>query len=123
LAYGYRGSDWTKDEDWVYARFELEDELKQNEHEQHIQNQANFVRQTFKDSIVPFINQLTDDKTNKEIATLLYQFMSDIGVIKELQKWRDQLIDLGELTEARAHEQAWDTFILLLDEFVEVLGD
>lgn len=123
LAYGYRGSDWTKDEDWVYARFELEDELKQNEHEQHIQNQANFVRQTFKDSIVPFINQLTDDKTNKEIATLLYQFMSDIGVIKELQKWRDQLIDLGELTEAREHEQAWDTFILLLDEFVEVLGD
>ena len=123
LAYGYKGSDWTKDEEWIYARFELEDELKQNDYEQHIQSQANFVRKTFKNAIVPFLNRLTDDKTNREIAIELYQFMADIGVIEELQKWRDELIGLGELTEAREHEQAWDTFILILDEFVEVLGE
>lgn len=123
LAYGYQGNDWVKDEEWIYARFELDEDYNQSDYDQEIQNTANSVRQTFKDNIVPFINQLEEGKTNKEIAILLYQFMDDIGVINQLQFWRDQLIERGELEEAREHEQAWDTFLLLLDEFVEVLGD
>src|SRR5699024_10253745 len=49
--------------------------------------------------------------------------MQRIGVIEQLQLWQDQLIQQGELEEARGHEQAWNTFILLFDVCVEVLGD
>lgn len=123
LAYGYQGNDWIKDEDWLYARLDIEGEFEQNEVELEIQRTANEVRETFRTEIVPFIEQLDQTKTNREIAALLYQFMMDLGVANQIQHWRDQLIEEGDLEEARKHEQAWDTFIQLLDEFVEVLGE
>lgn len=123
LAYGYQGKDWTKDEEWLYARLDLEGEYAQNEAELNIQSTANEVRETFRTEIVPFIEELSTKNTNREIITRLYQFLSKIGVVEQIKHWRDQLIASGELEEARKHEQAWDTFINLLDEFVEVLGE
>lgn len=123
LAYGYQGSDWIRDEEWLYARLNLEGEFAQNEKELHIQAIANDVRAAFRAEIVAFIDELDSGKTNREIITSLYQFMVEIGVVKQIEHWRDQLVVAGDLEEARKHEQAWDTFIALLDEFVEVLGD
>lgn len=123
LAYGYRGNDWVNDEEWHYTRFELDDGFNPDEAELVVQAKANEVRTTFKECIVPFINQLDDEKTNREIATLLFQFMEDEKVIDQIQYWRNSLVNQGDLEEARKHEQAWDTFVQLLDEFVEILGD
>ena len=123
LAYGYQGSEWVNDADWHYARFDTDGEFSQNEKELQIQETANEVRRTFRENIVPFINRMDKANTNSEIARSLYEFMIEIGVVDQIQHWRDQLIEDGALEEARKHEQAWDTFINLLDEFVEVLGD
>lgn len=123
LAYGYEGNDWSKDKDWIYTRFELDDSFKQDEQESAIQETANEVRKTFYSHIVAFLDSLDDSKTNREVATALYQFMDQVGVIQMLEHWRNQLMVEGALEEARKHEQAWDNFVLLLDEFVEVLGD
>lgn len=123
LAYGYHGNDWIKNEEWIYMDRALDEESPLNDHDQKIQDTANSVRQAVKDYIVPFTDQLEKGQTNREIAGRLYHFMQRIGVIEQLQLWQDQLIQQGELEEAREHEQAWNTFILLLDEFVEVLGD
>ena len=123
LAYGYQGSEWSNNTDWHYARFDTDGDFSQNEKELQIQETANEVKNTFKDNIVPFINSLDKDKTNAAIARSLYEFMIEIGVVNQIQHWRDQLIEDGDLEEARKHEQAWDTFINLLDEFVEVLGE
>jgi len=123
LAYGYEGSDWVNDDEWLYARFELEGEFSQNERELRMQDIANDVRETFRDDIVSFIDALDGQQTNREVATLLYNFMVDLGVIDQIQYWRDQLSVAGDLEEARKHEQVWETFIELLDEFVEILGD
>ncbi len=123
LAYGYQGNAWIKDEEWLYARFEIDGEFVQDEHELRIQEIANEVRETFKKQIVPFTESLDEVKTNREMATSLYSFMIEIGVVNQIQHWRDQEAEKGNLEEARKHEQAWETFIQLLDEFVEVLGD
>lgn len=123
LAYGYEGSDWVNDEEWLYARFELEGDFSQNERELRLQDIANDVRETFREEIVPFIDALDEQKTNRDVATLLYNFMVDMGVVHQIQYWRDQLSVDGDLEEARQHEQVWETFIQLLDEFVEILGD
>lgn len=123
LAYGYQGKAWIKDDEWLYARFEIDGEFIQDERELRIQEVANEVRKTFKEQIASFTESLDEIKTNREMATLLYQFMVDIGVVNQIQHWRDQESANGNLEEARKHEQAWETFIQLLDEFVEVLGD
>lgn len=123
LAYGYKGNDWIRNKEWVYMGIELDQENDLSDYDQKIQDIANSVREAVRDFIVPFTDQLEEGRTNREIAGLLYQFMEEIGVIGQLQLWQDQLIQQGELEEAREHEQAWNTFISLLDEFVEVLGD
>lgn len=123
LAYGYQGEDWKKNEQWHYARLDIEGEFLQSEKELEIQEIANEVRDIFRKEVVSFLEKLDNKKTNHEIVASLYQFMVDIGVVNQIQHWRDQLIEDGELEEARKHEQAWDTFVQLLDEFVEVLGD
>lgn len=122
LAYGYQGNDWVKDENWLYARFDIDGEFEQTDVELEIQKTANEVRETVRTEVVPFIELLNASKSNREVATMLYSFMEDLKVPEQIQHWRDQLIEYGDLEEARKHEQAWDTFIQLLDEFVEVLG-
>lgn len=123
LAYGYQGNAWLKDEKWLYARFDIHEEFVQDERELRIQEIANEVRETFKDQVASFTESLDTIKTNREMATRLYQFMVNIGVVNQIQHWRDQESANGNLEDARKHEQAWETFIQLLDEFVEVLGD
>ncbi len=123
LAYGMSGKAWYQEEDWIYARFMLDEDFKQSEADLQIQTIANEVRNAFKNKVVPFLNKLDDLQTNEELATLLYQFLVDLGVVDQLQNWRDELIEAGNLTEARKHEQVWETFISLLDEFVEILGE
>ncbi|MDN6162221.1 MAG: hypothetical protein L0I79_05535, partial [Atopostipes sp.] len=123
LAFGYQGADWIRDEDWHYTRFDIDEQSEISEEEKRIENQANEVREIFRERIIPFIQSLDQIKTNKELAHSLYQFMEDIQLINSLEFWRNQLIAQGALEEAEKHEQAWDTFIAILDEFVEVLGD
>ncbi len=123
LAYGYQGQDWTKDKEWIYTRFEIDENPEQNEQELLIQATANDVRQLFRKEIVSFVESLDTVQTNREFAEKLYHFMEKIGVSETLEFWRNQLTAEGALEEARKHEQAWETFILLLDEFVEVLGE
>lgn len=123
LAFGYQGSDWTHTERWHYSRFNLDEESEQTDAELMIEGKANEVRELFRNEIVSFIKSLDKIKTNRELALTLYNFMERLGVTKSLNFWRSQLIADGQLEAAEQHEQAWGTFISLLDEFVELLGD
>lgn len=123
LAFGYQGNAWVRDEEWHYSRFKLEEDVEISKEEKEISEEANKVRKKFRNSILPFLNSLDQIKTNKELAEALYQFMEKIHVRNHLEFWWNQLADRGELEEAEKHEQAWEKFIEILDEFVEILGD
>lgn len=123
LAFGYQGKSWADDEDWIYSRFEIDESFKKTKQEMQIEEDANEVRAIFRENIVNFIESLDTIETNTELAVALYQFMEHIGVVKTLEFWRDELTAVGNLEEAEKHEQAWETFVSLLDEFVEVLGE
>ncbi|MFO8068655.1 MAG: PD-(D/E)XK nuclease family protein [Alkalibacterium sp.] len=123
LAYGYEGKEWLDDKEWIYARFHLEEMDEQLDADKLMQAEANAAKDKIRQILIPFYNQLTNVKTNREAARLLYQFLDSQGFNKQLLYWRDQAIEQGELEEARKHEQVWQTFIQLLDEFVDVLGD
>ncbi|WP_413526898.1 PD-(D/E)XK nuclease family protein [Marinilactibacillus psychrotolerans] len=123
LAYGYEGSAWTIDQEWVYARYQLEEADEQLDADKEIQSIANQVRKTMRNILLPFFKKIQKAKTNKDVAQLLYQFMMNNGIDKQISYWRDQAVATGNLVEARKHEQVWETFIGLLDEFVDVLGN
>lgn len=123
LAYGYEGSDWTTDQEWIYARYQLEEVEAQLDADKQIQAISNQVRQTVRNILLPFFKKIQKAKSNQDVARLLYQFIVNNGIDKQIAYWRDQAIAAGDLVEARKHEQVWETFIGLLDEFVDVLGN
>ncbi|SFC52515.1 DNA helicase/exodeoxyribonuclease V, subunit B [Alkalibacterium subtropicum] len=123
LAYGYEGREWVEDKEWIYARFHLEEMDEQLDADKQMQRQANEAKDQVRKILLPFYQKLSKLETNREAARLLYQFLDEQGFNDQLLYWRDQAIEQGELEEARKHEQVWQTFIQLLDEFVDVLGD
>lgn len=123
LAYGYEGSDWATDREWIYARFHLEEMDEQLDADKQIQSIANGVKEKVRERLMPFFTQLKEANTNREAVQLLYGFLEKEGIQDQLLFWRDQAIEEGELEQARKHEQVWDAWIQLLDEFVEVLGE
>lgn len=123
LAYGYEGADWTSDREWIYARFHLEEMDEQLDADKQMQRIANEVKDTLRSILSPFFSRLKKAKNNQEAARHLYQFIENHGVHRQILYWRDQALNEGELEEARKHEQVWQTFINLLDEFVEILGE
>lgn len=123
LAFGYEGSDWVNEEDWHYSRFHLEENDEQPEEERVMEEQANEVRAWFRTEVISFVESLDELQTNADLAEALYHFMERCGIMANLSLWRTQLIAAGQLGEAEKHEQAWETFVSLLDEFVEVLGE
>lgn len=123
LAYGYEGSYWTRDEEWIYARFQLEEDDEQTDTDKQIQSISNEVRVSVRNTLLPFYKRLQNSKTNRDAARLLYQFIALNGVDRQIGFWRDQALAAGDLVDARKHEQVWETFIKMLDEFVDVLGE
>lgn len=123
LAYGYEGNDWVRDEDWIYARFHLEEMDDQLDADKRMQEQANQARSIIRSAFLPFYKQLDRVGTNREAVRLIYQFLERHRIDAQLLYWRDQALEDGDLEDARKHEQVWQTFIQLLDEFVDVLGD
>ncbi|MCC5895866.1 MAG: PD-(D/E)XK nuclease family protein [Alkalibacterium sp.] len=123
LAYGYEGNDWVKDEDWIYARFHLEEMDNQLDADKLLQEKANKTRQTIRSAFLPFFKQLKSVKTNRDAARVVYQFLERHRINDQLLNWRDQALEEGDLEDARKHEQVWQTFTQLLDEYVDVLGD
>lgn len=123
LAFGYEGKDWLRDEKWHYGRMALEEGTNLTEEEEKIEKEANKVREVFRRNIYPFLESLDKIETNRELAETLYQFMEKIQVQKQLEFWWNQQAEQGHLEEAKRHEQAWQQFISILDEFVEILGE
>lgn len=123
LAYGYEGNQWTQREPWTYTSFELDEMSEQTDEDKRIEEIANRVKEYLSGTLRTFYNQLDRAKSNAEAARVLYQFLERNGINDQMLFWRDQAIEEGDLDSAREHEQVWQTFIQLLDEFVDVLGE
>lgn len=124
LAYGYRGAAWTRGEEWVYRRFDQADQKQLSQADQEIEQAANDVRSKVSQLIMPLKESLTtENKSTKKAIQELYHFIEMCGVKKRILTWRDQAIESENIEDSNQHEQAWNTFIKIIDEYIEVLGD
>lgn len=123
LKQGIYGDRWLQKKDWKYSRFNDIDEEKQTDEEIEINQRINTVKNYVAETVVPFFNQLSTATTGVEAAKALYDFLIKNGIDQCLLAWRDQWIEEGRLAKAAEPEQTWETFIQMLDEFVDILGD
>lgn len=123
LAYGYEGFYWTQEKDWVYIYYDFENDETKEDENRYAQRISNEVRQDLRSALLPFFEALKTAKTGREAAIALYQFLVSSGVEQEIIYWRNQDIEAGKLEEAKIHEQTWQAFIQLLDDYVAILGE
>lgn len=123
LAYGYEGYHWTKKDPWKYTRFHYDETDFQSDADVLFEQTANQIKDFLNHTLVPFFKRLDKAETSMDAARILYQFLESNGVPEQLLFWRDQLIEQEDLEGARRHEQVWQVFTEMLDEYVEVLGE
>ena len=125
LAYGIKGGKWTKKERWKYKRiFGLEMEQGvQTDSEQKVEQELNELRFAFSEPLLRFAGRLKRRKTVRAKCEALYMFLEEIEVPKKLELWKTELELSGELVKAEEHDQAWNSVVDLLDQYVEILGN
>lgn len=123
LAYGYEGFYWTQEKDWVYIYYDFENDETKEDENLYAQRISNEVRGDLRKALLPFFAEINQAENGRQAAIALYQFLVSSGVEQEIIYWRNQDIEAGKLEEAKVHEQTWQAFIHLLDEYVAILGE
>lgn len=125
LAYGIKGDKWTSKERWKYRRFQgLEwDQGVQTDSERQVEQELNELRLSLTAPLVRLTNRLKRAKTGRAKCEALYLYLEELDVPTKMEQWKLELEEAGELVKAGEHDQAWNSIVELLDQFVEILGE
>ena len=110
LKWGIRGKKWEED-------FTIDDKNLEA---------INSIRERIVVPIINFKTKFEGRKTTKEIVTSLFEFLEEIGVYENLNKYVDDFKeskDAYNLRMAQEYSQVWNYLIKLFDEMVLVIGD
>lgn len=125
LAYGIKGNKWTSKERWKYRRIKgLEFEQGvQTDAEKEFEQELNELRLSLTAPLIRLQNRLKRGKTGRAKCEALYLFLEELEVPVKMEYWKNELESKGELVKAGEHDQAWNSIVDLLDQFVEILGE
>ena len=115
LKFGIKGTKWL--DSWNYDKDEVNEKI-------------NSIREKIVVPIIAFKEKLASRKTVKEIATSLYEFLCDIHVQDNLERFLEKLNENNseemlstDTMFMNSYLQVWNIFMNLLDELVAVMGD
>lgn len=118
-----KGSRWTDGKPWQYFRRRATDEDDNTvDPDAEKTAQINQIREFIAASLPPLYQALESAKSPRAAASALYHWLVDHGVVNQLTAWRQQAIDAGDLATSQADEQAWQTFVDLLDDYVTTMA-
>ncbi|RWZ55194.1 helicase-exonuclease AddAB subunit AddB [Halobacillus fulvus] len=124
LEYGIRSrTKWFEEGEWRYQRFRGFEQAAQTDDEKKKQRRINAYRNQVRRALEPFDARLREAATIEGKAQAIYEWLEDLRVPQQLERWRDFYDEEGEIERAREQEQVWDAFLQLLDEMVEMAGE
>lgn len=125
LAYGIKGSKWTKKERWTYRRFKgLEMETSgQTDAEKEIEQQLNELKLMVSAPILRLSRRLKKADSGRKFCEAIYLYLEELDIPSKLENLKIEAEAKGNLVKMREHEQVWNACIDLLDQYVEILGD
>ncbi|MCO1603003.1 helicase-exonuclease AddAB subunit AddB [Desulfosporosinus nitroreducens] len=129
LEHGIHGEGWTRNVDWRYHRqWTLGKNEEQRVTELMFQAELNSSRQTVYDLIAPlmhgFLSKAQSKTSNvRTVTEALYVFLETLNIPSTLKRWSQKAQEEGDLSEARLHEQIWESVVQVLDEIVVGLGE
>lgn len=124
LSFGIYGDRWFDERRWIYKKYRgLEFYTKvQTDEELSIQAELHAARDIILEPLKAFSDQLEQSKTGLEIATAIFTLMESLQVYEKLQNLKEQEEEAGQLLLATEHEQAWNEWVNVLDQFVLMFG-
>ncbi|MEH7251632.1 helicase-exonuclease AddAB subunit AddB [Neobacillus niacini] len=125
LAYGIKGSKWTRKDRWTYRRFrglEMENNL-QTDAEKEFEQQLNELKLLVTAPILRLSRRMKKAETGRKLCEAIYLFLEELDIPSKLENWKLEAEQNGNLVKMREHDQVWNACIDLLDQYVEILGD
>lgn len=125
MAQGIYGDRWQDEHRWLYKKYRgLEFfTTKQTDEERAWQEEIEAVRTLIREPLQRFEKQLKEATYGRQFAEILYTFVEEQNVYGKLQQLKDYENDKGKLLSATEHEQAWQEWVHVLDQFVDMFGD
>lgn len=120
LRTGLTGSRWLDGQHWQYFRRQADDEGTTDDEKT---TQINALKAFVAAQLPPLFDALNNATDGQAAAKALYDWLVQAGVPTRLATWRDEAVAAGDLSLATAGEQAWQTFVGLLDDYVAILGE
>ncbi|WP_449539394.1 helicase-exonuclease AddAB subunit AddB [Ferdinandcohnia sp. Marseille-Q9671] len=125
LEYGVQGYRWTNGERWKYKRIRgLEDQdLPQTDKEREYEDTLNHLRNMIVEPLVRFQKRLQKAKNGRSKCEALFLYLEELEIPAKMEELKLNAETLGRLSEAREHDQVWNSILELLDQYVEIIGE
>lgn len=125
LSFGIYGDRWFDEKRWIYKKYRGLEFYSKVQTDEELSTQADIhaVRDIVVNPLKVLSEQLTVSNTGIDIATALYTFMETLQVYDKLQVLKQAEEEEGQLLLATEHEQAWNEWVDVLDQFVLMFGE
>ncbi|MDS9470352.1 helicase-exonuclease AddAB subunit AddB [Sporosarcina pasteurii] len=125
LAHGIMGSRWFDEKRWRVKRYrglELHTDV-QTDKELALEKEIHLIRDVIRTPLEKFEKRLRHAKHGQAVAEALFALVEELRVYDKIIDLRAEEERAGRLLGATEHEQAWNEWIQVLDQFVLMFGD
>ncbi|MDF7672001.1 PD-(D/E)XK nuclease family protein [Lactobacillus sp. ESL0701] len=77
----------------------------------------------FVDRISNLLTEMKKETDSQKAVTIFFNFLTQNGIPKRLEQWRENAQEQGELQQAQQPEQVWDLLINLLHDYLLINPD
>lgn len=128
IAKGIVGKRWFDEEVWHYRRFKALEKINsvQSTAEEFHEERLKKMRDRVRGPLETLQNKLKKARTGHEIVVALYELMEEVNVYEKLVKMQqreEQSQDEQKMQVAYEHEQAWNNWVHVLEQFDVMFGD
>ncbi|MCG3089638.1 helicase-exonuclease AddAB subunit AddB [Sporosarcina cyprini] len=125
LANGIYGPRWFDDTRWIVKRYRGLEKYTQVQTDEELaqQHELHAMRDLIREPLAQFEARLKRARNGREVAESLFSFIEGLRVYDKIIDLRMEEERAGRLLGATEHEQAWDSWINVLDQFVLMFGD
>ena len=125
IANGIFGERWFDEKRWFFKKYrglEMHTGIQTDE-ERAAQVELHAVRDLIRDPLSRLKENFSSCRTGRDIAEALYLFIEEQDVYSKLQMLKDREESEHRLLAASEHEQAWNQWVAVLDQFVLMFGE
>ena len=126
IAKGIVHNRWFDENVWHYRRFKSLEKINsvQTEDEIEYEQLLKSIRDVIREPVANLQQRLQVKKlTGRDIVVALYEFMEQLDVYKKLVKMQEQEEQNNALHQSFEHEQAWNGWVHILEQFDLMFGD